>query len=315
RKTFNLNMNPIRVLFYGTSSFAVPILSALINDDRFSVVGVVTQPDRPIGRHAELQAPPVKQKAVEFGLPVLQFEKIKSEEAFTSLHAFEADVAVVASFGQIIPQRVLDLTKFGMVNVHGSLLPQYRGASPIAAAIKNGDSETGVTIMKMDALMDHGPLLAFAAEPIRPDDSTPDLERRLAMLGAKILPDVLFNYVNGTIQPQEQDHTKATAVKLLSRDDGKLDWTCGAGELERTVRAYTPWPGTFTVINGQRLKINRASVGETFHQPIGTHVIDTGEPAIVCGDHRALRFIEVQPEGKQKMNGKAYLTGHPNWNK
>ncbi len=306
-------MQPIRVLFYGTSSFAVPILSTLAQDERFALVGVVTQPDRPVGRHAEVQASPIKERALELKLPVLQFETVKSDEAFEALQKVEADVAVVASFGQIIPNRVLTLPAHGMVNVHGSLLPAYRGSSPIAAAIKNGDTETGVTIMQMDDKMDHGPTLAFAKEAILPTDTTSSLEKRLAILGAKTLPDILFQYVNGTIKPTEQDHTKATVVKLLSREDGQIDWTQNADALERQVRAFCPWPGTFTLVDGKRLKIFKTMIGQTFDLASGSQVIDEGLPAIVCGDHRALRLVEVQPEGKNLMDGSAYLAGHPNW--
>ncbi len=303
------------VLFYGTSSFAVPSLKAIMNDERFSVIGVVTQPDRPVGRHAEIQASPVKQAALGLRLPVYQYEKVKSDEAYEDLKTHPADVAVVASFGQIIPQRVIDLYPHGMINVHGSILPKYRGASPIAAAILNGDRETGVTIMKMDALMDHGPTLATAAEPIQEEDTTPTLEKRLATLGAKILPDVLFDDLTGKLTPQEQDHAAATSVKLLSRENGKIDWHKPAHEIERQVRAYAPWPGTYTTLNGKRLKIMRAGIGSHTEIEAGTGAIENKLPAITCGDQTNILLLEVQPEGKAVMDGKAFLAGQHGWGK
>ncbi|MDO8583604.1 MAG: methionyl-tRNA formyltransferase [bacterium] len=300
----------IKLLFFGTSSFAVPSLKALAKDPRFSILAVVTQPDRPVGRHAELQAPPVKEAATELGLPVVQFETVKSDEAFETLKNYGADIAVVASFGQIIPERVLTLTKLGMINVHASILPNYRGASPINEAIKQGDQETGVTIMKMDALLDHGPILKIATEPIHENDTTATLEPRLAKLGADILPDTLVELAEGKLEPVEQDHDKATKVKLLKREDGKIDWTRPAQEIERTVRAYQPWPGTFTEWNGKRLKILSAKIGSPSDKPAGSLTTDDGYPAIVCGDNTALQLIELQPEGKQAMDGKAFLAGH-----
>lgn len=301
------------LIFYGTSAFAVPSLRALAHDARFLIVAVVTQPDRPVGRHATLTATPVKLAALELGLPLLQFEQVKSDEAFAILNSLKADAAVVASFGQIIPQRVLDLTPRGAVNVHASLLPKYRGASPIAAAIKNGDAETGITLMKMDALLDHGPIISLTRAAIRPDDTAATLTSRLADLGAKILPDALYEYCEGRIKPIEQDHANATKVPLLKREDGSLDWNKSATELERTIRAYDPWPGTFTLFDAKRLKILQAIIGQTSDSPIGTRLIEDNLPSIVCGDRRTLRLLKVQPEGKATMDGKTFLNGRRDW--
>lgn len=308
----------IHLLFFGTSSFAVPSLKALANDPRFSILAVVTQPDRPVGRHAELQAPPAKKTAHELGLPVVQFETVKNDEAYEALLKYGsasspqsgADIAVVASFGQIIPERVLTLTKHGMINVHASILPKYRGASPINEAIKQGDTETGVTIMKMDARLDHGPILKIATEPIREDETTATLEPRLAKLGADMLTDTIADYIAGKIQPTEQNHDAATKVNLLKREDGKIDWTRPAQEIERIVRAYDPWPGTFTIIDGKRVKILATKIGGTSEKLPTSPVTDDGYPAIVCGDKKIVRLIKVQPEGKQPMDGKAFLAGH-----
>lgn len=309
------NMQPIRVIFYGTSSFAVPILKRLLDDKRFAMVAVVTQPDRPAGRHAEPSISPIKQEALAAGLPIKQYEQVKSDAAFADLQTLDAEVAVVASFGQIMPERVLTLTPHGAINVHGSILPKYRGASPIAAAIKNGDTETGITIMKMDALMDHGPLLAIAKEPIRFDDTTTTLSGRLADLGAQTLPDVLASYCAGNITPTKQDHGAASRVPLLKREDGTIDWNRSAEEIERMVRAYDPWPGTSTVVDGKRLKILRASVTKMPEKNSleGTRFIHEGKPAIVCGEGSALVLEQVQPEGKAAMDGASFIRGQRHW--
>jgi methionyl-tRNA formyltransferase len=307
-------MNPLRLVFYGTSDFAVPILDRLFHDGRFNIQAVVTQPDRPAGRHQQLEPSPIKKKAQELGLPVLQFEKIKSDEAFETLKGLKAEVAVVASFGQIIPQRILDVYPHGMVNVHASLLPKYRGASPIAAAIKEGEDESGVSIMLMDALMDHGPILAKASEPIQPTDNTPSLSARLATLGADILPNILEGYVKGEIKPQEQDHAQATSVKLLSREDGWIkpaEQT--AEEIERMVRAYHPWPGTFLELDGSRLKVHAATVAPSSSLPPNTRSIENKKPAVACKHGSLLILEQVQPEGKKPLDGVAFLHGYKLW--
>src|SRR5688572_22562092 len=312
----------ISVVFFGTSEFAVPSLKAILGDregthgagSRFKVVAVVTQPDRPVGRHATLQKSPVKLAAEHFGIPVLQFEQVKSDEAFEKLKTLKADLAVVASFGQIIPQRVLDLYKHGMVNVHSSLLPKYRGASPIQAAIANGDKETGVSIMLIDAKMDHGPILDMWPTMIEPTDTTATLSTKLSELGAELLARTLPDYIDGKIKPVEQDHSQATMVKLLSREDGRLDpATKSAEQLECLVRANDPWPGTFIEVEGERLKVLTSKVdGATDLKP-GTRYQVDGEPALACADGTGLLLIKVQPEGKSAMDGDAYLRGNKNW--
>lgn len=290
----------IRIVFYGTSSFSIPSLEALAKDDSFAIVGVVTQPDRPAGRQGTLTAPPVKVVAQELGLPIYQFEHVKSDDAYEILKNLHADVAVVASFGQIISQRVLDLYPRGVLNVHPSLLPLYRGAIPMTAAIRDGLSETGITIMLMDALMDHGPILSQVTTKLFPTDTTISVTERLSDIGARLLITTLHGYLEGTITPREQDHTQATFVKLLSREDGKIDDTHTADEAERLVRAYTPWPGTSTDYKGKRLKILRAHV---VTEPIKEELI------LTCANDTLLILDEVQPEGKTPMSGKDFLRG------
>lgn len=312
----------IYIVFFGTSEFAVPSLKALVGErentlgagTRFKVVAVVTQPDRAVGRHAEITKSPLKLAAEHFGIPVFQFEQVKSDEAFEKLSTIKADVAVVASFGQIIPQRVLDLYKHGMVNVHSSLLPKYRGASPIQAAIANGDEETGVTIMLIDSKMDHGPILDMWPTKIEPKETTAMLTPRLAELGAELLARTLPDYIDGKIQPMEQDHDKATMVKLLSREDGRLDAVAkSAEELERLVRANDPWPGTFIEIDGKRLKVLASEVDGATDEPAGTRYQVDGMPAIASADGVGLILTTVQPEGKPPLEGAAFLRGARDW--
>lgn len=287
------------VVFYGTSLFAVPSLEALAADGRFEILGVVTQPDRPAGRKSELQKPAVKIAAEKLGLAVLQPERVKTDEAYEALKALGGEAAVVASYGQILPQRVLDLYPKGMINAHASLLPEYRGASPINAAIRDGRDKTGITVMLMDAQMDHGAILSKVEEPIKQDDTTATLTTRLAELGAKTLPSVLVDYFEGKIKPVEQEHEKATFVKILNREDGKLDGLANAVEMERLVRAMDPWPGTFIAFDGKRLKVLKARTGRT-----------EGYPVIQAADGSELTLLTVQPEGKKPMNGADFLRGH-----
>ncbi|MCK9360720.1 methionyl-tRNA formyltransferase [Patescibacteria group bacterium] len=288
-----------KIVFYGTSPFAVPSLDAVAADGRFEILGVVTQPDRPAGRKGELQKPAVKIAAENLGLAVVQPERVKTDDAYETLKALGGEAAVVASYGQILPQRVLDLYSKGMVNVHASLLPEYRGASPINAAIRDGRDKTGVTIMLMDAQMDHGATLAMAEEPIKPDDTTASLTPRLAELGARILPETLIGYFEGSIKPVQQTHDQATFVKILNREDGKLDGLPTATDMERLVRAMDPWPGTFIEHKGKRLKVLKAKTGRM-----------DGYPVIKAADGSELTLLTIQPEGKKPMDGADFVRGH-----
>ncbi len=312
-----------RIIFFGTSEFAVPSLRALLQDERFSVVSVVTQPDRPVGRHATLTAPPIKQALLE--LPdddrlsikdnLFQPEKLLDEPFCSWLKDIgpTCDAFVVVSYGKIFPQWLLDLPKQGVINVHGSILPRFRGAAPIQAAIAAGDTKSGVTVTKMDALLDHGPILQIAEEPILPTDTGSTLHNRLALLGAKILPTALADYLAGTLIPYEQDHTQATTCKTLSREDGKIDWTKSAEEIERMVRAYNPWPGTWTEYEGKRLKILETKI---FSEPSpsttpGTRIKKENAALITCGASALLELVRIQLEGKEAMSGTDFVKGNP----
>jgi methionyl-tRNA formyltransferase len=285
--------------FFGTSSFAVPLLQRLAADPRFRLVVVVTQPDRPVGRKHLLTPPPVKEAAIALGIPVLQPERVRSPEALEELRAYAFDAAVVASYGQILPAAVLDLAPERWINLHGSLLPHYRGASPITEAIRQGDTETGITVMVMDTLMDHGPTLSMATAPILPTDTTETLSETLAQLGAQHLPDTLFAYLEGRLSPQEQDHEAATRCSLIKKEDGAIEpSTIDADTLERLIRAYTPWPHVSMQLYGQRVQLLRAHVGHA----------DSGLLALPCKTG-TLIIDELRPEGKPAMSGSAFLRG------
>ena len=312
---------PYNVVFFGTSDFSVPSLRALLEDARFNVVAVVTKPDAPIGRHQVMTPPPVKVLAQEHGVKVLQFEKIKTDETFEILHSVQndnqIDVFVVVSYGKIIPQRILDLPKHGCINVHGSLLPRWRGASCVQSAIASGDAKSGVTIMLLDAEMDHGPIITQTETDIGPDETGGQLHDRLAELGAATLPDSLNDFLQGNIKPRDQDHAAATTCKILTRDDGKIDWSKSADEINRLVRAYNPWPGTWTEWDGKRVKLLKT---QTENEEL-TSNIDTsnsnGQPfeiegrlLVKCGNDQLLEILELQPESKKQMTAKEYLAGH-----
>ncbi|HHS97762.1 MAG TPA: methionyl-tRNA formyltransferase [Chloroflexi bacterium] len=292
----------------GSPEFAVPSLRALTRAHR--VVGVVTQPDRPAGRGGRLRPPPVKVAAQELGLPVYQPQSLRAAEALEPLAGWEPDVVVVVAFGQILPPSVLDLPPYGCLNVHASLLPRWRGAAPIAAAILAGDTVTGVTLMKMDEGMDTGPILAQRAEPIRPDDTTASLAARLAQKGADLLLEVLPLYLRGDLRPRPQPEEGVTYCRPLKKEDGRLDWTRPALELERRVRAMIPWPGAFTTWEGRHLKVLRAASLDDWEgtEPPGT-VVPVGKGAAVVAGEGALELLEVQLAGKKPLPIDAFLRG------
>lgn len=297
----------------GSPEFALPTLKKLV--EHYSVVGVVTQPDRPAGRGREMKPPPVKILAESMGLPVTQPPRLRTSEALEQLRAWAPDLIVVAAFGQILRQEVLDLPPHGCINVHASLLPRWRGASPINAAILHGDKQTGVTIMRMDASLDTGPILSQRAIPIEPDDTAASLGEKLARLGADLLIETLPPYLKGELQPQPQDDSLATYAPMLKKEDGWLDFRRPVEELVRQVRAYHPWPGAFyDGWSGGHLKVLRArSIPEAALQlKPGERAIYQGLPAVRAADG-LLVLEEVQPAGKKGMSGKTFLLGARNW--
>jgi methionyl-tRNA formyltransferase len=301
----------IRIVFMGSPDFALPILSALAK--KYQVVGVVTQPDRASGRGRELKPPPVKALALELNIPVMQPEKLRAPEAMEQLRAWTPDLIVVAAFGQILKKDVLELPRFGCINVHASLLPRWRGAAPINAAILAGDDEIGVTIMKMDVGLDTGPMLAMRSMRLASDLTTDSALQALSQLGADLLIETLPDYFSGKLIPYAQPEDGATYAPMLKKEDGLLDFTHSAVELERRVRAMNPWPGAWFEWNGNLLKVMRASVlsGEK-GLVSGSRFIVEGRPAVMSADG-ALVLDEVQPSGRKIMSGKAFLSGVRNW--
>src|SRR5512143_3911737 len=244
-----------KVVFMGSPDFSLPTLRALI--DAYQVVGVVTQPDRASGRGRELKPPPVKLLTQELGIPVIQPEKLRQPEAMEQLRLWNPDLIVVAAFGQILKKDVLYLPRFGCINVHASLLPRWRGAAPINAAILHGDQETGITIMKMDVGLDTGPILSQKPIRLAPDDTAGAVFERLSHLGADLLIETLPDYLSGKIQPVPQTEDGATYAPMLKKEEGRLDFDRPAGELERRIRAFNPWPGAFMDFDGALLKVHR----------------------------------------------------------
>ena len=298
-----------KIVFMGSPDFAVPTLRALAAHDE--VVGVVTQPDRESGRGQAFKSPPIKILADELGLKVIQPEKLRAPEAMNQLRLWNPDLIVVAAFGQILKPDVLALPQHGCVNVHASLLPRWRGAAPIQAAILAGDVETGVTIMNMDQGVDTGAIINQRTIKIEDDDSAGSLTEKLSHLGADLLIETLPRYLSGELQPQTQDESKATYAPMLKKEDGLLDFTKPVEELVRGVRAYNPWPGAYFEWNGGILKIHR-SHAETGNASEGQRLVYRSQPAV--GARGSLLILdEVQPAGKKSMSGKAFLAGARNW--
>lgn len=301
-----------RVVFLGTPDFSVPCLQALVDNPDLEVVGVVTQPDRPAGRGRTVRPSPVKQRAQVLGLPVFQPSTLRDPEAVAHLRAWAPDVLVVAAFGQILRPPVLELSPFGCINVHASLLPRWRGAAPIQYAIRAGDTETGITIMQMDEGLDTGPMLAWRSLPIAPDETGASLHDKLAALGAEMLPSTLLGYIQGDIQPQPQPDEGITLAPSLKKSDGQIDWSQSPVEIDRQVRAYDPWPGAFTHLRGELFKvISGTPCPEIDHGATpGMLLLEDGKLAVQTGSGLYL-LGEIQPAGKKRMTGQAYLAGHP----
>lgn len=298
-----------KIVFMGSPEFALATLRGLAQE--YPLVGVVTQPDRPAGRGRTLTPPPVKLLAQELGIPVMQPRRLREPEALAQLEAWEPELIVVAAFGQILRQNVLDLPHYGCINVHASLLPRWRGAAPIQAAILHGDTHTGVTIMCMDAGVDTGDMLSQRVVEILPDDTAGSLSPRLAQAGAELLLETLPGYLDGSIPRQAQDHSRATLAPMLKKEDGLLDFEHPAVELANRVRAFQPWPGTSLTWHGNPLKVLRAHASSMHADPGQTMIVE-GLPAVGTSQG-ALVLDEVQPAGKKAMPGKAFLPGAREW--
>ena len=304
-----------RIVFMGSPEFSLITLKALV--EGYSVVGVVTQPDRQAGRGRSLKPPPIKTLAQELDLPIIQPQKLSDPDAVEQIRDWKPDLIVVAAYGQILKPEVLDLPPYGCVNIHASLLPRWRGAAPIQAAILHGDQETGVTIMVMDIGMDTGPIISQRIIPIQPDDNGGALGERLSFLGAELLLDTLTPFLKGEITAIPQDNALATYAPMLKKKDGQLDFTQPAEHLVHQVRAFYPWPGSFTYWHEQVLKIHLAHVPPPdeildFVISPGARTIYQSLPAF--GTSEGLLVLDqVQPAGKKTMSGEAFLQGARGW--
>ncbi len=297
----------MRVLFYGTPEFAVPTLRALVGEG-FDVVGVVTRPDRPTGRHRSTSTPsPVKAAALAEDLPVLQPDRPAGEPFLAAVRALEPDCGVVIAYGHILPAPLLGVPRLGHVNVHASLLPALRGAAPIERAILEGRTETGVTVMQMDAGMDTGPILRQVGTPIPPDETGGELRARLSELGALALVEALTLLDEGGLTPQAQDDSCATYAPKLRPEEERIDWTRSAAEIARQVRAFDPRPGAWSACRDQPLKLFGARCAEGRGRP--GEVLAAGEALVVACGEGAVAVSDVQPAGKGRMTAKAFANG------
>ncbi|MGZ3570046.1 MAG: methionyl-tRNA formyltransferase [Thermodesulfobacteriota bacterium] len=300
-----------RIVFFGTPSFAITTLQELLKGPD-KLVGVITQPDREQGRGRKTVISPVKELALRHGLVPLQPEKAKQEAFQEILKGLRPDLMVVVAYGQILPRAVLDIPKYGAVNVHASLLPKYRGAAPIAWAILNGEKMTGVTTMVMDEGMDTGDILLQTETPIGDGETCETLHDRLASLGAQLLSETLEKMKAGTIRPIPQDHSKATYAPPLNKEDGHLDWKKEAEEIDRQVRAFNPWPGAFTKLDGLLLKVYKGEVREKAPSGKTGTVIWVGSDFIEVEAGKGSYLLkEVQLEGRRRMAIREFLSGHP----
>jgi methionyl-tRNA formyltransferase len=307
-------MAALRIIFMGTAELSCDSLRALLASPQFQVVAVVTQPDRPKGRELKLQPSPVKELGLQAKLPVLQPERARNEQFLEELRALQPDLIAVAAYGQILPPGILDLPRFGCLNVHASLLPRYRGAAPIQWAVLNGDTETGVTIMKMDVGLDTGGILTQAATPIRPEDTAETLHDRLARMGAELLVRTIPDYVAGRVAARPQPAEGPTYASKIKKQDGQIDWKQPARAIWNRVRGLVPWPGAFTRLPDQPqphlLKIWGAEVVDRAGPP--GEVLQADKTGIVVGcGHEGLRILVLQREGGRRLNAQEFLAGHP----
>ncbi len=303
----------LRIAFFGTPAFAVPALDILLAS-RHVVCGVVTQPDRRRGRGQKVQDAPVKARAVECGLPLIQPERVRAPAVEDALRAWAPDLGVVVAYGQLLPQALLDLPRLGMINVHASLLPKYRGAAPVHRAVIAGETMTGVTIMRVVARLDAGDMLATATRPIGPEETSDVVERDLATLGASLLIDVIEAIADGSSHAEPQDDRLSTYAPRLSKEEGAIDWELPAEALHNRVRGLYPWPHAYTYLDGERLIVlatHRTEASTAAADPGTVLAADRHAITVATGAGGALAITRLQPEGRRPMTVRDYLTGHP----
>lgn len=312
-----MNQKGYNIIFIGTPDFAVPSLNKLI-ESNYNIITVITQPDKKVGRKQELIYSPIKKVALEHNIPLLQPQKVK--EITKEIKKLQPDIIITAAYGQIIPKDILNIPKFGCINIHGSLLPKYRGASPIQYAILKGEKKTGITIMEMDEKMDEGDIITQKDIEIKNTDTSLSLHDKLSILGANLLLETLPKIFDNKVKCSPQNHSKATYTKILKKSDGKIDWNMSADEIDNMVRAFYPWPGTYAelrILNQEsgikRLKIIKAGVYKISNElkPGSVFKAQDENLAIKCNKN-ALILEKVQLEGKKEMLGKEFLRGYPN---
>jgi len=302
----------LRIIFCGTPEFAVPSLRRLLSDPDFSVDAVVTQPDRPRGRGQEVSASPVKEVALEAGLHIYQPEKIRADSAVDFFTRMAPDAVVIIAYGQIIPARLIALPRLGWINVHGSLLPKYRGAAPIAWAIVNGETVTGLTTMQIDAGMDTGPVFLQREIQIGPTETTPELARRMSEAGAPLIAETLHKLDRGEIWPVAQDSSHATYAPLLEKEHGRINWSLSAPRIYNRMRGMAPWPGTYTTFRRQICQLSGrpgdSAVASRDEVP-GSLIVGTGTLYVACGEGTRLQVEAVQIEGRKRVTAQEFANG------
>ena len=316
---------PLRIVFFGTPEFAVPSLDALLGATPHTVVGAVTQPDRPRGRGQKTSGAPVKMRAVAAGVPVLQPERMKDPAFLEALVALNADLGVVAAYGRILTDAILAIPRLGMINVHASVLPRYRGAAPVHRAVIAGDRSTGVTIMRVVKALDAGPTIVKEHHPIGPDDTSDEVERALARIGARLVAAVVDLMARDNAAEWPQDEALATYAHRLTKDDGVIDWNWPAARIHNLIRGLHPWPHAFSFVQGKRVILRRSILdaapgsldpprpgegGSAPSTPAGSIVEANGDRLIVSTGDGLLRVVEIQAEGKRPMNAREFLAGH-----
>lgn len=306
-----MHTSHLKVVFAGTPEFAAEALTALINSEH-EVIAVYTQPDRPAGRGRKLKASPVKEVAEKYNLPIYQPESLKSESDQQQLRELNPDVMIVAAYGLILPQVVLDIPRMGCLNIHASLLPRWRGAAPIQRAILAGDTETGITIMQMNAGLDTGDMLSTSTCPIEPSETAGSLHDKLATLGASSLLKTLDQLLSGKIKAVKQDDSQASYAHKLEKQEAQLDWTLSAEQLDRQIRAFNPWPVAFFLVDDQTVRVWDAEIIDKQGAAGTVLQADKNGVDIACG-HNSLRLLKLQPPGKKAMDVASFLNGRSEW--